>query len=87
MIQFNDIFQIVADSFFNGSVEVAGVIVLVCLLAGVMALSKKLITTLILAVPLIMVFAFMGWLPSEIGLVMLVIVALSIAFQSRAVFD
>lgn len=87
MIQFNDIFQIVADSFFNGSVEVAGVIVLVAILAGVMAISKKLITSLILAVPLIMIFAFMGWLPSEIGLVMLVIVALFIALQSRAVFD
>lgn len=87
MIQFNDIFQIVADSFFNGSIEMAGVIVLVAILAAVMALSKKLITTLILAVPLIMIFAYSGFLPGEVGLVMLVIVALAIALQSRAVFD
>ena len=52
-----------------------------------MAFSKKLITTLLLAVPVIMMFAWMDLIPQEIGLVMLLIVALAIAFESRGVFD
>ena len=87
MIQFNDIFQIVADSFFGGNLDLAGVVVLVGVLAFVMVLSKKLQTTLILAVPIIMMFASMGWLPPEVGLVMLVIISLIIALEARGVFN
>ena len=56
-------------------------------LCAIMAFSKKLITTLLLAVPVIMMFAWMDLIPQEIGLVMLLIVALAIAFESRGVFD
>lgn len=56
-------------------------------LCAIMAFSKKLITTLLLAVPVIMMFAWMALIPQEIGLVMLLIVALAIAFESRGVFD
>lgn len=87
MIQLNDIFQILADSFLGGDVALAGVIVMLAVLCAVMAFSKKLITTLLLAVPIIMMFAYMQYIPQEIGLVMLLIVALAIAFESRGVFD
>lgn len=52
-----------------------------------MAFSKKLITTLMLSVPVIMMFAYLAYIPQEIGLVMLLIVSLAIAFESRGVFD
>lgn len=87
MIQLNDVFQILADSFLGGDVALAGVIVMLAVLCAVMAFSKKLITTLLLAVPIIMMFAYMQYIPQEIGLVMLLIVALAIAFESRGVFD
>ena len=87
MIQLNDVFQILADSFLGGDVALAGVIVMLAVLCAVMAFSKKLITTLLLAVPIIMMFAYMQYIPQEVGLVMLLIVALAIAFESRGVFD
>ena len=87
MIQINDIFQILADSFLGGNVALAAVIIMLVVLCAVMAFSKKLITTLILAVPIIMMFAYMQYIPQEIGLVMLLIVSLAIAFESRGVFD
>ena len=87
MIQIYDVFQILADSFFNGSVQLAGVVILVAVLAFVMAFSKNLVTTLVIAVPVIMMFAFLNYIPQEVGLVMLVIVALAIAFITRGAFD
>ena len=87
MIQFSDIFTILADSFFNGDTAFAGVVVMIAVLCCVMAFSKKLITTLILAVPIVMMFAYMQYIPQEIGLVMLLIISLAIAFESRGVFD
>ena len=87
MIQLNDVFQILADSFFNGSVQLAGVVILIAVLCFIMAFSKKLITTLVLAVPTIMMFAFLNYIPQEVGLVMLVVVALGIAMITRGAFD
>ena len=87
LIQFNDIFTILADSFFNGDTAIAGVIVLVAILAFVMAFSKKLVTTLIIAVPIVMIFAYLAYIPQEIGLIMLLIISLAIAFETRGVFD
>ena len=87
MIQLNDLFTILADSFFSGDVGLAGVVVLVVVLCVVMAFSKKLVTTLILAVPITMMFAFMGYIPQEIGLVMLIIIALAIALETRGAFN
>lgn len=76
-----------ADSFFNGDVGLAGVIILVVILAGVMAFSKKMATTLLLAVPLVMIFAYVGFIPQEIGLVMLLVVSLMLALFARGVFE
>ena len=52
-----------------------------------MAFSKKLVTTLIIAVPIVMIFAYLAYIPQEIGLIMLLIISLAIAFETRGVFD
>ena len=87
MLSFNDIIIILGDTVLEGNVAIAGVLVLVGILAFVMAITKKTLPTLVLAVPLIMVFAVMGWLPPEIGIMMLVVVALGIGLESRGVFS
>ena len=87
MLSFNDIIIILGDTVLEGNVAIAGVLVLVGILAFVMAITKKTLPTLVLAVPLVMVFAVMGWLPPEIGIMMLVVVALGIGLESRGVFS
>ena len=42
---------------------------------------------MVLALPLIMVFATLGWLPAEIGIMMLIVVALLIGLEARGVFS
>ena len=87
MLSINDIITILGDTVLDGNMAIAGTLLLVGVLAFVMAISKKVLTTLVLAVPLIMVFAVMGWLPPEIGIIMLVVVALGIGLESRGVFS
>lgn len=52
-----------------------------------MAITKKVMPTMVLALPLIMVFAVLGWLPAEIGIMMLIVVALLIGLEARGVFS
>lgn len=87
MLTPDTIIRILGDTFFGGNVGIGGTVVLVGILALVMAITRKTMTTLVLAVPLIMIFAVMGYLPSEIGIMMLVVVALGIGLESRGVFS
>lgn len=87
MLDIDTIIRILGDTLFNGNTGIAGTILLVGILAIVMAITRKAMTTMVLAIPLIMVFAVLGYLPSEIGIMMLVVVALGIALESRGVFS
>lgn len=87
MITLDTIIRILGDTFVGGDSGIAGTIVLIGILAVVMAITKKTMTTLVLAIPLIMIFAVLGYLPSEIGIMMLVVVALTIGLESRGVFS
>ena len=86
MIQFTDLIQIIGDSFFSGSMYVAGVIVLITILAVIMAFSKKLTTTMVLGIPIIMIFSYLRILPDEITLVMLIVIVLGLGYSARGVF-
>lgn len=86
MIQFTDVIQIVADSFFGGSLYVGGTIVLITVLAVIMVFSKKIATTLLLGVPVVMIFAYLGVLPDEITLIMLVVIVVGLAYTTKDVF-
>ena len=87
MLSLDTIIIILGDTFLNGNSGIAGVLVLVGILALIMAITKKPLLTMVLAVPLIMMFAVLGYLPSEIGIMMLVVVALGIGLESREVFS
>lgn len=85
MIQFTDFVQIVADSFFGGSIYVGGMVILLGILALVIAFSKKLITTMIVGIPLTMLFSYMRIIPDEITLVLLVVIVLGLAYTAKGV--
>ena len=85
MIQFTDFVQIVVDSFFGGNIYVGGVVILMGVLALVMAFSRKLITTMVIGIPMVMLFSYMRILPDEITLVMLIVIVLGLAYTAKGV--
>jgi len=87
MISLDTIIEILGDTVLNGNTGVAGTVVLVSILAFIMAITKKLMPTMVLALPLIMVFATLGFLPPEIGIMMLIVVALIVGLEARGVFS
>lgn len=85
MIQFTDFVQIVADSFFGGSIYVGGMVILIAILGLVIAFSKKVVTTMIVGIPITMLFSYMRLIPDEITLVMLVVIVLGLAYVAKGV--
>lgn len=87
MIQFTDIVDILAQSFFGGDVTIAGIVVLCTILALVMAISKSAFATLVIAVPVTLIFTSLSLLPVDVTIIMILVCVLGLAYTARGVFS
>jgi len=81
MLTINGIQSILANSFFDGSMEIAGLIMYAVVLAGVMALTYKGIGamgSILLGLPVTIVFNALGVVSGDLLIVMIIITVLSI---------
>lgn len=86
MIQLNDIFQIVGDSFFEGSVLLAGLVILTIVLALVYVFTKSAFAMLLISMPVTLVFSYMRVIPDEITIILLLVAVVGLAMSSKKVF-
>lgn len=87
MIQLNDIFQIVGDSFFEGSVLLAGLVILTIVLALVYVFTKSAFAMLLISMPVTLVFSYMRVIPDEITIILLLVAVVGLAMSSKKVFS
>ena len=87
MIQFNDIFQIVGDSFFEGSVLLAGLVILTIVLALVYVFTKSAFAMLLISMPVTLVFSYMRVIPDEITIILVLVAVVGLAMSSKRVFN
>lgn len=81
MLTISGIQSIIANSFFDGSLEIAGLIMYAVVLAGVMALTYKGIGamgSILLGLPVTIVFNSLGVVSGDLLIVMIIITVLSI---------
>lgn len=81
MLTISGIQSIIANSFFDGSMEIAGLIMYAVALAGVMALTYKGIGamgSILLGLPVTIVFNALGVVSGDLLIVMIIITVLSI---------
>ena len=83
MIQFSDIIEMIGDTFFDGNMMVAGLVMLCVILALVMALSKSAFVTLIIAIPATLIFNYLNLIPNEITIVLILVSVLGLAYTAR----
>lgn len=87
MLSLDQLADIIADSFFNGSVVIAGIVMYVLLLGLLFAFTKNVFQSLIIALPITFVFsgAGLGLLPTDLVLLLIVILVLGLALSSKKV--
>lgn len=86
MIQFTDIVDLIGQSFFGGNTTMAGIVVLCMILAVIMAFSKSAFATLIIAIPVTLMFTSMSLLPVDVTIIMILVCVLGLAYTARGVF-
>lgn len=87
MISFNELIELIGNSFFDGSFEIAGVVVYIMAILGVLALTKEVFLSLIVGMGITLLFSMMGVLSTEIAILMIIVSVLGLAYTSRSVWS
>lgn len=85
MISLQDLMEIIAQAFFQGNTQIAG-IVLFMFVAGLVFLlfaQKNLTIGFILLLPLTLIFTLMGILPEILTILIILILVMGIASRFR----
>lgn len=87
MISINEFSDIVASTFFNGSLTTAGLVIYIIIMAILFAVTKNVFQTLVVAIPLTFMFSSsgLGLLPVDLVLIICVILVLGLAMTSKRV--
>lgn len=86
MITANELQDIIGLEFFEGNLEIAGVIMYIAILALMFVFIKNRGQAMILALPVTMVFSMMGILAADVTILLLIVIALALAFNAKRVF-
>ncbi len=85
MITINELVDMIAGSFFGGSMTTAGLVIYVLVMGLVFAFTKNVFQTLIIAIPITFMFSgpMLGLLPTDLVLILCVVLVLGLAMTSK----
>lgn len=86
MLSFNDIQQILADAFFNGSMDIAGTVIYIGAIFGILAITRNPFFALVTGMGVTLLFTTMGVLSTNIAILMIIVSVLGLAYTSRNVW-
>ena len=87
MIGFTDIQTMIADGFLNGDMTTAGLLMFVSVLGIVFAITRNIFHSLILGLPMVLIFATLGIVSTDMTILLIIITVLGLAITSTKTFD
>lgn len=78
----NDINSILADVFFNGDTTVMGLVIYTVVLAILFGMKRNIFQSLLLSLPMTLVFAFLGILSTDLTILLIIVTVLGLAITS-----
>lgn len=86
MLSIFDVQDLISTSFFDGNLSIAGMVMYILVLMVLFALTRKTQQTLIIAIPVTLVFSAIGVIPTDLMILLIVITVLALAFTARNVW-
>lgn len=81
-----DLQDIIGYEFLDGNLTIAGIIMYVAVLGLMFSFIKNKGQALILSIPITMIFSLLGILTSDVTILLLIIIALALAFNAKRSF-
>ncbi len=86
MLSFTDIQELVSTGFFDGDMQIAGIVMYVLVLVAIFALSRKTTQTLIISLPVTLVFSILGILSTDVMVLLIIVTVLGLAATAQKVW-
>lgn len=83
MLQASQLQTAIAEMVFNGDTAIAGLMMFFFVMVIVFAMSKNIFHSLLLGLPLILVFSAMGILGGDMTIILIIVVVLGLAVTAR----
>ena len=83
MLQLNQIQQAIADAMFGGDATVAGLVMVFFVMGVVFAMSRNIFHSLIMGLPLILVFSALKIISGDMTIILIIIIVLGLALVAR----
>ena len=88
MIGLSDIQTIIADSFLNGDLTIAGLLMFTVVLGVLFTIfNRNIFTALLLSLPVTLIFSLMDVLSADMTVLLIIITVLGLAITSTTVFN
>ncbi len=85
-IDLSDIVNMLANSLFNGNVTIAGMVIFITVLALIFALFRDLKISLIISMPVALVFNQLNVLDTNMMILLIIVAVLGLAAQGRLAY-
>lgn len=89
MINLKDLQTIIADNFSNGDLQIAGLMMMMCvmLLIAAFTIRKGLTLTLLMMMPVTLIFSAMGVLTGDMMILMIIVSVLGLGISARKIMS
>lgn len=84
MLQFGDVQVLLADFFFGGNTTIAGLIMFTVVIGVLFALVHNLTATLIVSLPITLIFSSMGIISGDLMILIIIITVMGLAMVARS---
>lgn len=79
MITLSMVQEILAETFFDNNMQIAGLILYAVFLVLAFAITKNLTAVMVISIPITLVFASMGVLNGDLLIVMIIVIVVGLA--------
>lgn len=87
MLDLSDITNILANSFFSGNTDIAGMVIFTVCLGMIFIFVKKAFAALVISLPMAFIFSSLGIVSQELMILLVIVAVLGLAFVSRKIWS
>lgn len=82
MIGLDDFQTILANTLFDGSMQIAGIVIFAAVIVMVLSIVKKTFVSLVVMIPVTLIFYYLGILSTDLTVILIIIVVLGLAMTA-----
>lgn len=86
MLSLFDIQELVSTGFFDGDMQLAGICMYILVLVAIFALTRKTTQTLIIGLPVTLVFSILGVLSTDLMILLIIVSVLGLAATAQKIW-